>query len=375
MYSFIGNLFFNFEFIIKNIYTNEYTMGIKSFSQIFNSTEVKLKDLKNLTAAVDASIIAYQSSLGIKNINGLTDGDGNPTIHINVVIAKCVNFQKNKIGQRWVFDYHEKGYINPDKTLEVEKRNKRKDAAKKKLDELNKQKNRSESKDEKYNELFSSDDEDEPEVKTEAKDLESKIQTQERAGFTMNDQIINDIKFILDCFNIPWCVAPKGHEAESICAALTKDINSTADESCDLVWTNDTDAIIYGAKQMVREKKVKSKKIYMRHDLQDILEENKIDIDDLRKIAAIAGCDHCKKTPRIGPKTILKKFREVELNDDQKKATKVFAKTYDIAQLQWNNNNTEIFGDKIKITKLLNWLAGKNFNRERILKQLDPVIK
>ena len=103
-------------------------MGIKSFSKIFEGKEIKLSSLKDSTISIDASVIAYQAALGIKNINALTDSDGNPTIHINVVISKCINFKKNNIKQLWIFDYHEKGYVNPFKKLEVDRRN----AAKKK---------------------------------------------------------------------------------------------------------------------------------------------------------------------------------------------------------------------------------------------------
>ena len=174
-------------------------MGVKSFSKIFEGKEVNMKDLKNRNIIVDASVIAYQASLGIKNNKTLTDSEGNPTIHINVVIAKCLNFRKHKMKQLWIFDYHEKGYVNPMKESEVKKRNAIKEKARKKLEEL------------KSDALFSSDDEDDDDKK---KELETKIYSQERAAFTMNDNIINDIKFILNCFKIPWCVAPKGYEAE-----------------------------------------------------------------------------------------------------------------------------------------------------------------
>ena len=345
-------------------------MGILNFSKIFPAREVKYKDLKGLTAIIDGSIIAYQAKLGMKNINALTDSAGNPTIHNSVVFAKCLNFQKCGIKQVWVFDYHEKGYVNPAKTLELEKRKKVKEASQAKLKALKDKQKELKSKVEKEkDELFSSDDEDESdEEMNKEKDLEAQIHAQEKIGFSIDDNIINDIKFILDCFCIPWCDTPKGYEAESICAFLTNhDVG-------DLVWTTDTDAMIYGAKRIVRELKVNKKKQLMMYELDTILGGNDITIDDLRKIAVIAGCDHCKKTPGIGPKTILKKFKDMELTDEQKKAVKVFAKTYDIIKLKWHNIDGEPFEDKGKITKLLDWLESKNFNRERISKQMDKAL-
>lgn len=336
-------------------------MGIKSFSKIFEGNEIKPKSLKNLTVAVDASVISYQAALGMRNINALTDTDGNPTIHVNVVVAKCLNFHKYGMEQVWVFDYHEKDYINPAKALEIEKRKKIKAKSEKKLQALKDQKKSHEKDD-----MFSSDDE----------DINTKIQTQERVGFSMSDKIINDIKFILDCFNISWCEAPKGYEAEAICAFLTDDENEIYgdDACCDIVWTTDTDAVIYGAKQIIRELKVKQKKVLMLYDLDKILEKNELDMDDLRKIAVIAGCDHCKKTAKIGPKTILKKYKDVILTDEQQNATNVFKKTYNISNLKWHNFDEQPFEDKNKIDQLLNWLESRKFNRERIVKQINKAL-
>jgi 5'-3' exonuclease len=349
-------------------------MGILSFSKIFLGREIKFKDLKNLTCAVDASIIAYQSVLGMKNINALTDGDGNPTIHINVVIAKCLNFKKCGINQVWVFDYHEKGYVNPSKIFEIEKRKKVKDTSQVKLKELYEKKKETQRNED----MFSSDeDEDKNEKVESAASIETKIHSQEKVGYSINDKIVNDIKFILDCFNISWCESPKGYEAESICAFLTDDKNQN-NAFCDVVWTTDTDAVIYGATQVVRELKVNKKKKLIVYELNVLLENNELSMKDLRKIAVIAGCDHCIKTPGIGPKTILKKFKTIELTNEQKTAVKVFEKSYDISKLKWHNFNDakelHTFNNTDKITKLLDWIEIKNFNRERIVKQINKVI-
>jgi 5'-3' exonuclease len=330
-------------------------MGIKNFSKIFNGREIKMRNLKELTGAVDASVIAYQAALGMKNINALTDDAGNPTIHINVVIAKCLNFHKAGIEQVWVFDFNEKGYTNPSKAFELDKRKKIKDKAQKKLTELRSKKD----------EMFSSDDDEEDSKQS----IDSKIQSQEKIGFSINDTIVNDIKFILDCFNIPWCESPRGYEAEAICAFLTDD-DENDEAFCDFVWTTDTDAIIYGAKQMVRELKINKKKTLMLYERDTILNDNELTMNDLRKIAVIAGCDHCDKTLKVGPKTVLKKFKGITLTDEQKTAIKVFEKSYDISQLKWHNKDDEAFDNDDKIKKLLDWLECKNFNIERIMKQI-----
>jgi 5'-3' exonuclease len=325
-------------------------MGIKNFSKIFDAKDIKLTGIKKLNIVVDASVIIYQASLGIKNINALTDGEGNSTIHINVVIAKCLNFYKYGARQAWVFDYHEKGYVNPAKIYEIEKRKKIKDRAEKKLQELKEK-----------DDLFSSDED------VDEK-LDDKINMQEKICFSMNDRLVNDVKFILNCFDIPWCDTPKGYEAESVCAALTNE------SEYDTVWTTDTDAVIYGAKQVIRELKIKQKKSFMLYNLDDIMSDKNIDMDDLRKIAVISGSDHAPKTPRVGPKTIFKKFKEIVLTSEQKDAVKVFTKIPDVSKLSWSDKHGTEFENSDGILKLLDWLSTKNFNIERIQKQINKAL-
>jgi len=191
-------------------------MGIKGFSKTFVPRIIKQKDLKNLTGALDASVILYQSCLGMSIIKGLTDSSGTPTLHINVIIARVLNFIKSSVGQVWVFDYHEANYTSPDKEIELAKRRKRKADAKKKIATLKKkQEEKKTGKKTKQTDgdLFTDSDEDADDDDA----TEKKINQQEKITFTMNEQIVNDCKFILDCFDICWCIAPKGTEAEKIC--------------------------------------------------------------------------------------------------------------------------------------------------------------
>ena len=334
-------------------------MGIKTFSKVFEKSakEIKIKDLKNKTIAVDASIIMFKSCLGMNNIHALTDSDGNPTAHINILIAKLLNFKKAQVNPLFVFDFHEKNYINVDKTLEHAKRNKIKENAKKNLTKLNK----------KRDELFSS-DEDEDEDEEEEKKIKKEIHSQEKIAFSLNETIVSDTIFILNSFNIPWCISYKGVEAEALCAKLNQE------GVCDLVWSTDTDTMAYSANEIIRDLKIKTKKVLISYKLNDILHDNNINMDEFLKICVILGTDHNIKTKGIGPKTIFKKFKDIELTDDQKNAIKIFTKPIDISNLEWNNmeQKTSEF-NKDKIEKLLDWLETKSFNRERIIKQINKV--
>jgi hypothetical protein len=340
-------------------------MGIKGFSKTFDPKIITPKNLKGLTLAIDASVLLYKASLGGPSVKTLTDESGNPTLHIAVIMAKALNFEKVGAGQIWVFDYHEKGYSPPDKEFELVKRKTRRDAAVKKLSALKKEKD----------DMFSSDDEDEtPEQSADLKktDLDKKINNIEKQCFSMSDTIINDCKFILDCLGITWCVSPKGVEAEHLCAALTND----DDVGCDAVFSTDADALLYGAQQLIREVKVKTKKVLQIYSLDDILNDAEIDMEDLTKIGIILGTDHSPKTPGVGPKTVLKKFKNIDLTEEQEKVKAVFKKTVDISKVKFSNEfgMDEICQDEEKINKLIDWLLSvKNFNRDRVKKQIGAV--
>lgn len=337
-------------------------MGIKSFSKFVSPKEVKLKKMQGKVLAVDASVIMYQAALGAKSIKTLTDSNGNSTMHISVIMAKILNFKKNNIKQIWVFDYHEKGYTQPNKSVELERRKKRRDAAKARLTALNKKKTIEE-------ELFSSDD-DENAIAEEK--LDDRICAQEKQCFSMNDRIVNDVKFILDCFGVSWIISKKNIEAEHTCAALTMS------GDVDAVFSTDVDALMYGAKELIRSVKIKSKRIFQSYILSDVLADKKITLGELRKIGVILGCDHAKKTPRVGPKTVLKKYKDIELTNEQKKAVKIFEVkinvNFDNKKLNNEKSNIESVEHQ-KINTLLSWLVSKNFNKSRVKKQIQKVYK
>jgi hypothetical protein len=339
-------------------------MGIRGFSKVFTPKEIKINALKDQTGIIDASVLLYQACLGISSINSLTDGDGNSTIHLKVIISRILNFQANGIKQKWVFDYHEKNYQPPDKALELAKRRKRRTAAAKEITKLKEK----QSNDDLFSDTDSDDGTDKSENKeTDKSNIQKSINQKEKVLFSMTDRIVNDCKFILNCFDIPWLTSPKGYEAEHIGAAMT---NANIG---DFVYSTDVDALMYGTNQLVRSIKVKKKKVLQLYDLHDVLKDNKIDQNDLRKIGAVMGCDHCTKTKGIGVKTILKKYKTVELTKEQKDAIDVFNRKVDVDKLKFENYKCEPVSNGKKINSLLDWLEGKNFNRKLIKKQIEKV--
>lgn len=345
-------------------------MGIKNFSKVFKPEIITFKDIKNKKLAVDAYLLLYQSALGSSSVNLLTGPDGEPTMYISVIIGKCLNFIKNNNKCCWVFDYHEKDYVSPDKQNEL---NIRKEKRKKASEKLNKLK----EMDKKYKELFSSDNESDNDEEQhnisvkDTKDHQKKINQKEKEIFSLDEKMINNCKFILESFNISYTTSPKNIEAEAICAKLTES------NICDITWSCDTDSVLYGSKVIIREIKSKGKKVLQKYTLSDILNNNKISISDLRKIGVILGSDHAPKTPKIGPGTVLKKYKDVELTSEQLTASKIFSKNINIENLKYAGyveDITAIEKEK-KIIKLIDWLVNvKGFNRSKITNRIKKVM-
>ncbi len=434
-------------------------MGIKKFYNLFNHLSiVKLTDLKDKVIAIDASYEIYRSSLGSAKINELTDSQGNPTLHINIILHNVVEMYLAGIKQLWVFDHDGDNYHNPLKQEEQQKRKKKRDKAIQQLNEIN--------------ELFSDDENDNndnkntnnnadvnefnnnefnvnnnefnvnnnefnvnnnefnvegvndiinnilnvvetnpnnllPAVNTQIlndeilldigndeinnlpndkfdtegniinnmfnNEMRLKKQALEKQAFVITSSMINDIKLILNCFNIHYIDSPKGYEAEQIAAFLS------STDQCDGVYSGDTDPIVFGAKIHYR-KHPKTKKIlkYTRDNILLQIEKNskikKPNLNTIRKIAVILGCDFAPKTPRIGEKTVLKKFKNIELTEHQLKAIEQFKKIPD-DDIVVSNFNKEPFVD-CNFKYLLNWLVdSKGFAKRRIENLIEKIKK
>ena len=343
-------------------------MGIKTFSQAFKSDgDISLAALKGATIAIDASVELYRCSLGTASTHTLTDRCGNPTNYISILFSNMIEYHKNNINQIWVFDHdpnmeENKEFHNPLKIQELMRRQAKKNKA---LEIIKNIKKKTEEE-----ELFSDISDDEP-------DSNQSIEQQQKRCFGICDSMINNVKFMLNSFDIAWIDTPRGYEAEQICACLTKDeIGGMADH----VLSSDSDNVMFGARSFVRKNRnVKTpKKRYTIYNLDSILTRNKITQTDLIKIGVILGCDFSKKTAGVGPKTVFKKYTDIQLTEEQKKSVTHFSRECpDINDLKWHNKIFENapFQDTEKINYLLDWLEKeKNFNRTRLKNQIKKII-
>jgi 5'-3' exonuclease len=372
-------------------------MGIQNFSKTFKSTKViKMKNLAGKKIAIDAMTEIYRSALGAKSVSTLTDKYGNPTLHINVILANIIDMQNCKVDQIWVFDHDKssdenKEYHNPAKLDELLRRKKIRDEAKEKLEEIE-----AHDKLAAYNITKSKSNSIiiEPSVEEILQDLpddmvdivdnynnhvnqanhdnEAKKESLKKQIFTATREMINDVKLILNCLNIRYIEAPAGYEGEQIASYLS------STDQCYAVYSGDTDAIPFGAK--IHYRKSRDKKIY-EYVLSDILNQiaeandniKKPTIADLRKACIALGCDYAPKTPGVGAKTVLKKLDTIKLTTVQKKkALTMFMKepTEDIEV--YNLDKTPFVNCKKDI--LLEWLVTeKSFSKVRVAKWLDKV--
>lgn len=364
-------------------------MGIKDFTHVFkNQGAITFKHLKNNTIAIDASIELYRTSLGMSSIRALTDHDGKSTVHINTLLANIIKYQQNHIKQIWVFDYESQPneqFHNPLKMGELQKRKKAKDKA---IAELRERKTKDELDE---GDLFS--DDENVEINDEVK-VQTSVESLEKRSFSLSKDAVNDLKFILNCFDIMWLESPFGYESEQVCAALTNiDLENPNDHKnmhlttqiaeklkADYVWSQDADTLMFGAKALIRKNMkpgMKKTADYYVYYLDKVLEgiSNEATIDDLIKIGVILGCDFAKKTPKIGAKTVLKKYKNVELTEEQKNAVKFFkTRSPDMSEIViWNHDKTP-FSDAKKAGILVTWLESKAFSKARVQNQIAKVI-
>jgi hypothetical protein len=362
-------------------------MGIKSFTKVFEYTdEFAYKNFKNKNVVIDGFMELYRAALGLKTINALTDSTGKPTAHINTILLGVVlKLKAAGANQYWVFDYntHAENSVenhNPLKQLELAKRKLKKTVAQDNIKRLTSElENKAIIKDE----LFSEDEDEEDQNEQDKKpsgskvaqsqiEIQNEINKQQKAAFTLKSFYIEDVKFILDMLDIPWIECPAGFDAEQIAAFSTTNSNILG-VKMDYVLSQDMDSLLFGARVLIK-RDLKKKKLF-KYELSKILKDYKLTHNDLIKVSLILGTDFAEKTPKIGPKTVLKKYGEVVLSDEQKKAYNDNFKRQltneELKSIKIMNSNVEPFK---KYDALIDWIVMiKGFNRDRITKQFNKI--
>ena len=157
---------------------------------------------------------------------------------------------------------------------------------------------------------------------------------------------------------ITYCTAYENIEAEKLGAHLVKT------GIIDYFITNDSDALVFGSPNIIRNHTENGRKVNSIYELKSILTDLNVTYEDFVKIGVILGCDFCKKTPRVGLKTVLKKYKDIVLTLEQKNAYNYFIEecVYD---------NSSFIKSKSDIPKFIEYLETRGFNRNDYILKLN----
>ena len=312
-------------------------MGIKGWYDVFGDSAVIMSEKEWKTwvsgkcIGIDASGTIFSASLGMASVRALTDKNGTPTVLLNTIMNNIVSYKKLKVkGLLFVFDNPV-----PNKHKAVEQA-KRRTARKKAEDDLNNPENNNSAA---------------------ARD---KL---EKRTFTITKEMIDDVKHLLELLGVAWITTPENYEAEHLGAELT------IDGIIDTFITMDSDAILFGAKSMVRRvKNRQTKKImYEEYGVDRVLNTYEMSRETMVELSVMLGCDFAEKTSGIAAKTVLVKGPSKELTENQKKA-----KAYFLSKCPYDASM--IVKTKSSMDDAILWLSDeKGFNADRVKKILAPL--
>ena len=129
------------------------------------------------------------------------------------------------------------------------------------------------------------------------------------------------------------------------------------------VISSDTDILARGGTILI-PKSIDGKSKLLKISTEDIMRETKLTKIDIQNIAVIMGCDFCEKTPRIGKKSVIKKFKKIVLTEQQERALDLFSEKIIPKDVIIECSETERDVEKLK-----DWLISLNFG-EQTLKKL-----
>jgi 5'-3' exonuclease len=359
------------------VYILKFKMGVKNLFKVITPTQIiSQKDFERVfegkTIAIDAMLELNRClKAGMKS---LTNSQGEYTHQYKIILSFIIQLERMHVKQIWVFDYDTSQ--NPstthykDKEEELERRRKRMDKYKAKSEEIEAFINMR-----KEAESLVQNASDEQKIlidqllqKVETKDeLKDKKSILDRRSRSVHNNEIKNLQKMLDYLGVMWLESPEGFEAEHIASCLSQE------NYVDYVYTADSDALVYGAKNLIRKVSAKEgdKKIkntcYQLYDLDEIHKRYKIDQLDLIKIAVCLGTENkgnFNGISGIGPDGVLKKFRSVAQQEyDRFKDVFIKFGKQCISKLNINNANSKRF-TRLGKKNLTDWLVNDKEYKE-----------
>jgi flap endonuclease-1 len=312
-------------------------MGVDQFFRIIVSkedkttigslgTKIKLQELKGARICVDASGIIYSSILALENITALTDTQGKPTAHINIILNKVIQLKQAEIDQIWIFD---SPHPNEMKRRAIERR------------ALRRAKER------------------------------SKSQANEKVIYQLTTEHVQDIQKLLRLMGIMFITAPEGIEAEQYGAYMTRGPIET--RFCRYMLSSDSDVLCFGGNllRITTEKSATGasrKTVYCIYELDDILQHLQFSYEQFLRMCVTMGTDFNDKTVGIGPATIVTKIRakNVYITPAQESAIEYF-----MSNIHAQASSAEVTHENYNADALIEFLLERNFQLDRVTKMLQ----
>ena len=250
-------------------------MGVKGFSRLIEKfpkcrRERKFHDYRGCCIAIDAPLTIYRFCIAILNTDHFKS-DEVIKGHIFAGFYKTCSMLRYAIKPIWVFD----GKPPDIKNDTLHNRKKRKDSASERLSSS-------------------------PELE------EKEINKLEKRAFSITNELMDDLKYLLDLMGIPYTKSPG--EAEAQCSALN--IADIADG----VATEDWDVILFGCKKMLKD--FSNKNMVLEIDTQQLLDDLGMNRDQLIDLSSILGNDYCHGISGLKPLNAYEKFKEANFNID-----------------------------------------------------------
>lgn len=273
-------------------------MGV-DISDIVESKEIELSDLRGKSVAIDGYNTLYQFLSIIRQPDGtpLMDRNGRITSHLSGLFYRTVNIMEMGIKPAFVFD----GKPPELKGRTILERMERREKA-----EL------------------------EWKQAVEAGDMEkARIMSQQSSRLTKD--MVDESKQLLTMMGIPWVQAPGEGEAQAAYMALKGAVFASASQ--------DFDSLLFGAPKLVRnltitgKRKVPRKNIY-REVKPEIIELNTvlsvlgITREQLIDIGILIGTDFNEGIKNVGPKKALKYIKTYGNLENVMKEMKIEIKNY-----------------------------------------------
>lgn len=310
--------------------------------------DIEIQKLRNRKIGIDGYNWAHQFLSTIRTRTGelLKDSEGRVTSHILGLFNRTVNLLKEDIKPCFVWD----GKPPEFKSRTLEKRKRRKKAARKKFES----------------------------AKT---DEEKRKYAQQLSKLT--DNMVDDAVVLIEAMGIPCVKAPSEGEAQISHMVRKGDLWACASQ--------DWDSILFGSPLLIRnlsisgKRKVPGKKIYVPVnpklvDLKENLKELGIDRKQLIIAAMLIGTDYCRGIKGYGPKRALELIKKEKTLENILKVIDWNSETKPQKILDWfiNPEKTEKYQlewKDVDVEKILKILVDKHeFSQDRIENQLKSVL-